>query len=178
MPFMGRLVLFIYNLIILAIGGAMVATSLGWSEPLTYLNWAASTPENRIIMGAVGGLAVLLVIMVLIMLMRGSKGEVHTDEVLVEQGFPGEVSISVAAIKVIIMKAVKHVEGVREIRPSVRQSPDGVVVKLHTMINPDLSVPQLAGSLQTLVKDSLEKIAGLQVAEIKVLVDEFNPVNK
>ena len=178
MPFMGRLVLFIYNLIILAIGGAMLATSLGWSEPLTYLNWAVSTPENRIIMGALGGMVILVVILVLIMLMRGTKGEVHTDEVLVEQGFPGEVSISVAAIKVIIMKAVKHVEGVRETRPIVKQSSDGVVIKLHTTINPDLSVPQLAQSLQAVVKDSLEKIAGLQVAEIKVLVDEFNPVNK
>jgi len=178
MPLMGRLALFIYNLLFLAVAGVVVAISLGWTEPIAYLNWVVSTPENRIIMGALGGLGVLLVVLVLIMSSRGTKGQIHTDEVLVEQGFPGEVSISIAAIKVIIMKAVKHVEGVRETRPMIRQSPEGVVVTLHTMINPDLSVPQLAGSLQAVVKDSLEKIAGLQVAEIKILVDEFNPANK
>jgi len=46
------------------------------------------------------------------------------------------------------------------------------------MINPEHSVPEIAQSLQNVVRDNLEKVGGLQVAEIKVLVDDFNTTSK
>jgi uncharacterized alkaline shock family protein YloU len=175
MPVIGRLVLLVYNLLILVIAGAVIAVSLGWSIPLAYFNMAVSAPENKIIMGTVG---VILGIIALIMLVWATRFSDHTDAVLVEKGLAGEVSISIAAIKVIIMKAVKQVEGVKDLRPIVSWAPGGLMVKLHIMINPEHTVPELAQSLQIAVKDNLEKIGGLQVAEIKVLVDDFNGVSK
>jgi uncharacterized alkaline shock family protein YloU len=159
----------------LIIAGLVVAMSLGWNYPLDYLNLAVSTPGNRIILGAVGA---ILIIVILIILILGLKMPAGSNAVIVEKSTEGEVSISIAATKVIIMKAVKQVEGVKELKPIVGQSPSGLTVKLHTMINPEQSVPELAQSLQTVVKDHLEKIGGLQVAEIKVLVDDFNTGSK
>jgi uncharacterized alkaline shock family protein YloU len=175
MPVIGRLVLLVYNLVLLVIAGAVVAVSLGWSIPLVYFNMAVSAPENKIIMGTVG---VILGIIAIIMLIWGSRFSSHTDAVLVEKGLAGEVYISIAAIKIIIMKAVKQVEGIKDLRPIVSCAPDGLRVKLHTTINTEHTVPELAQALQIAVKDNLEKIGGLQVAEIKVLVDDFNGVSK
>jgi uncharacterized alkaline shock family protein YloU len=175
MPIMTRLVLFIYNLFILAIAGAVVAVSLGWSAPLTFLNAAAATAENRIIMGTVG---LILVIIVLMVLLAGLKAPAGIKTVVVETSTAGEVSMSIPAIKAIIMKAVKQVAGVKEIKPSVGQSTAGLTIKLHAMINPEHNVPEVAQSLQAVVKDQLEKVGGLQVAEVKVLVDDFNPESK
>ena len=42
------------------------------------------------------------------------------------------------------------------------------------MINPELNVPELTAATQQKVKEYLENIGGLQIAEIKVLVDDFN----
>ena len=175
MPVIGRLVLLVYNLLILVIAGAVVAVSMGWSAPLAYFNMAVSTPENKMIMGAVG---ITLGIVALVILVWGARSPARTDTVLVEKGLSGEVSISIAAIKVIIMKAVKQVEGVKDIKSVVCSTTGGVSVKLNIMINPEHTVPELAQSLQAAVKDNLEKIGGLQVAEIKVLVDDFNVVSK
>jgi len=175
MPVIGRLILFVYNLIMLVIAGAVIAISLGWNYPLAYLDLAVSTPENRIILGTVG---IILVVLILVVLVWGLKAPVGTDAVIVDKGLAGEVSISIAATKVIIMKAVKQVEGVKDLRPIVGQTPAGLVVKLHTMINPEQSVPEIAQSLQAVVKDNLEKVGGLQVAEIKVLIDDFNAGSK
>jgi len=173
---MGRLVLFIYNLVILALAGVVIAVSWGWSDPLTYLNAAASTPESRLVLGGVG---IILAIIALIMLVWGLKPSKRVaDTVVVENSMAGEVSMSIAAIKAIIMKAIRQVEGIKELRPEVSNSSAGVIVKLHTMINPEHSVPEIAQSLQNVVRDNLEKVGGLQVAEIKVLVDDFNTASK
>ncbi len=175
MPVIGRIVLLVYNLLMLVISGAVVAVSLGSFDPLAYYNVAVSSPENKIIMGTV---AIIIGIIALIMLIWGLKPSKRTDAVLVEKGLAGEVSISIAAIKVIIMKAVKQVEGVKDLRPIVSYAQGGLTVKLHIMINPEYTVPELAQCLQSAVRDDLEKIGGLQVAEIKVLVDDFNVVSK
>ena len=175
MPVIGRVVITIYNLLMLIIAGLVVALSIGWTEPLIYLNGAVTTSGNRLILGAIG---IILAIVALIMLIWGLRGQAPVQSVLVEKGTVGEISISIAATKTIIMKSIKQVEGVKDLKPTVGQSPAGLMVKLHIMINPEYSVPETAQSIQAAVKDNLEKIGGLQVAEIKVLVDEFNPVSK
>ncbi len=175
MPVMSRMVLFVYNLIMLALAGCVIALSLGWSQPLTYLTGATASLENRMILGAVG---IILGIIALFMLFWGLMPAKRTDSVVVSTGAAGEVSLSVAAVKAIIMKAVKQVDGIKELRPEVGSSTQGVTVKLHTMISPDQSVPDTAQSLQKVVADNLEELGGLKVAQIRVLVDDFSAAGK
>jgi uncharacterized alkaline shock family protein YloU len=156
----------------LAIAGAVIAISLGWSYPLTYLNAVAFTPTSNLIMGTSG---IVLAVIAFIMLMWGLKTSPDIASIVVEKGIAGEVSISIAATKAIIMKAVRQVEGVKELRPTVNSTPTGLTVKLHAMLNPDHNVPETAQLLQCAVRENLEKTGGLQVADIKVLVDDFNP---
>ncbi len=171
MPIMGRLVIFIYNLLILAIAGAVIAISAGWAYPLTYLNAITLTSANNLIMGAIG---IVVAIIAIIMLLWGLKFSPDIAAIVVEKSTDGEVSISIDATKAIIMRAVRQVEGVKELRPTVIPTPAGIMVKLHTMFNPDHNVPESAQLLQCVVRENLEKTGGLQVAEIKVLVDVFN----
>ena len=171
MPLMGRLVIFIYNLLILAIAGVVIAISVGWAYPLTYLNAVTLTSANNLIMGAIG---IVVAIIAFIMLLWGLKTSPGIAAIVVEKSTDGEVSISIDAAKAIIMRAVRQVEGVKELRPTVNPTPAGIIVKLHTMINPDHNVPETSQLLQCVVRENLEKTGGLQVAEIKVLVDVFN----
>jgi uncharacterized alkaline shock family protein YloU len=172
MPLIGRLVIFIYNLLMLAIAGIIIAVSLGWSSPLAYLNAVLTTPMSNLVMGAAG---IVLAIVAFIMLLWGLKTPSGIKAIVVESGEAGEVSISIAATKAIIMRAIRQVEGVRELRPTVIPNPAGLTIKLHVMLNPEYNVPETSQLLQGAVRDQLEKTGGLQVAEIKVLVDEFNP---
>lgn len=167
-----RLLLFVYNLLLIIVAGLAVAASLGRPEPLAYIELALSTPQNRIIVGIVG--VILLVLGVLVFLST-IKLEPRTKSIEVERSLAGEVSITIPAIKIIIMKAVKKVEGIKEIRPVVTNGADGLQVYLHMMINPDISVPELSKNVQDVVRKYLEDIGGLKVAEVKVLVDDLNP---
>ena len=165
-----RLLFFIYNLIFIVIAGAAAAAALGRDEPLTFINLALSTADNRV---AVGLIATVVLVIAVIMVLTSLKIESQPGSIVVVGGLNGDVSISIPAVKAIIMKAVRKVEGIKEIEPSVSNSPEGIMVYLHLMINPDYSVPEMSRSIQIVVKQYLEEIGGLSVAEVKILVDDF-----
>lgn len=171
MPVFWRLVLTIYNIVLFIIAAAAIAVSVGINEPLEYINMIASNRENLIITGTVG---IVLAILALVLLYMGLQRKPGEDNVMVEKGLLGEVSMSTAAIKVIIMKAIRQVNGVKETHSVVKKAPNGLAITLHMMINPELNVPELTSAAQQKVKEYLENIGGLQIAEIKVLVDDFN----
>ena len=175
MSVMWRLVFFLYNLFFMALGVVMVAAAIGRHEPLDYLKIALATPQNRIVFGVVG---ILLLVLAAISVFSNLKREPRVKSVIVESSLSGQVSISEEAVKTIIMKAVKKVEGVKEIKPEVSSGNNGVSVYLHMMINPEYSVPEMSAKIQEMVKEYLEDIGGLQVAEIRILVDDFTPAVK
>ncbi len=170
-----RLVIILYNLILLVLAGAAVVAAMGRPEPLEYINLALSTPENRIIFGT---LAVVLMVIAITALVSALKIEEPGKAINVDSTLAGDVSITVPAVNVIIMKAVKKVQGVRDIRPTVMDGVDGLVVKLHMMINPDHPVPEMSKQVQEVVRQYLEETGGLKVSRVEILVDDFNVANR
>lgn len=172
-----RLALSIYNLLLLGLAGVAVFAAAGRPEPLEYIRLGLSTPQNRVVVGTLG---ILLGVMALLLLFAGLKPSAgrKSDSIVINSELNGQVSITVPAIKLIIMKAVKKVEGVKDIKPAVSSSEEGLVVYLHMMINPEHNVPEMSKNLQQVVKQHLEEIGGLQVSQVKVLVDDFNVANR
>lgn len=170
-----RLVVILYNLVLMALAGAAVAAAMGRPEPLEYINTALSTPENRVIFGTI---AVVLIVVSVTALASALKFTEPGKAINVDSTLAGDVSITVPAVNVIIMKAVKKVQGVRDIRPSVSEGVDGLVVKLHMMINPDHPVPEMSRQVQEVVRQQLEETGGLKVSQVRILVDDFNVANR
>jgi uncharacterized alkaline shock family protein YloU len=170
-----RVLLFCYNLLILAIAVAAMYLAVGKNDLITAVQSFLSSSANQIILGAGAAAVIALTILVMISLF---KGESRPNSIVVSSSLNGQVSITVAAIKTIITKAVKKVDGVKETRSSVTNGPDGVVISLHMMINPEISVPEMSQSVQAIVKEHLETIGGLQVSQVRVLVDDFGNANK
>jgi len=170
MDFTKRLLFFVYNLIFIFLAGAAVGAALGWDEPVAYIKLALSTPQNRI---SVGLVAVVILVIAIMMLGTSLKFESQPKSIVVRTALAGDVSITISAIKAIIMKAVRKVEGIREIEPSISNGPEGIMVYLHAAINPEYSVPEMTKDIQNIVKQYLEDIGGLTVAEVKILVDDF-----
>lgn len=170
-----RVVLFCYNLLILAIAVAAMYLAVGKNELITAVQSFLGSSVNQIILGASAAVVIALTILIMISLF---KGESKPTSVVVSNSLNGQVSITVAAIKTIITKAVRKVDGVKETRSSVTDGPDGVVIYLHMMINPEKSVPEITQSVQAVVKEHLETIGGLQVSQVRVLIDDFGNANK
>lgn len=172
---LGRVVLFFYNLLILGLAVFAMYLAVGYTDPILAVQAYLSNSVNQIILGAAAAVVIALTILVMVSLL---KGESKPTSIVVNKSLNGQVSITVAAIKTIITKAVRRIDGVKETRSSVTHGPDGVTIYLHMMINPDISVPEMSQNVQAAVKEQLETIGGLQVAEVRVLVDDFGNANK
>lgn len=170
-----RVVVFLYSILFFCLSGIAIIAALGRPEPLEYFTLALSTPSNRIIFGIV---AIALLVIATLTLISSLKVNTKPTSISVVNTLVGEVTITVPAIKVIIMKAIKKVEGIKEVKTSVNSNAEGLIVNLHIMIDPELSVPETSKKIQDIVKKYLEEIGGLPVAEIKILVDDFGTTNK
>lgn len=175
MSVLWRIVLFFYNLLLLVLAGSVVVSAFGVGQPLTYVNAAFSTSESRMAAGAVG---IALAVLAIILLVSGLKFKRSPQSIIIDSSLAGQISITVPAIKTIIMKAVKKVDGIKEIRPVVTSRPDGLEIYLHLMVNPDCSMEEMGQAIQSVVKEYVEKIGGVQVAAVKLLVDDFKATGK
>ena len=175
MNILQRCLFFVYNLLMVIVSAAAAAAALGRPEPVSYINLALSTPQNRL---AVGLVATIFLVLALIVLLTNFKIEAKTNSIVVDSTLAGDISITIPAIKAIIVKALRKIEGVKETTSVINNSPEGLIVYLHMMINPDYSVPEMSKSIQTVVKQYLENTGGLKVAEVKILVDDMNVSSK
>lgn len=167
-----RFLIVIYNLLIIIVAGIIVAMSIGRPEPMYYLEMMLSTQQYRLIAGLV---AVAVIVIGLFgiagaLKSRKEKEAIPSNQVLVQNGFDGEVYMSMDAIRVLINRAVKKLDGTREVDSKIAQTPEGLVIELQSRINPELAVPELSKAIQSAVKDDLEKVGGLQVATVNVLI--------
>ncbi|MGE5544573.1 MAG: alkaline shock response membrane anchor protein AmaP [Bacillota bacterium] len=164
-------VLALYNLVLIGLSVIAVALALGNTEPLLWINEALSTSQNRLITGGTGVLLAVVGLYLMIQLFRSGQ----ETEVLVQESDAGKVIITVPAIKQIVLKAVKQVEGVREAKPEVTNEKNGVVVSLTLMVNPDYKIPEMTATVQEKVAALLEEVGGLRVAHVRIKVDDFAP---
>jgi len=159
----------LYNLLLIGLSAIIIALALGNTEPLQWINQIFGTVQNRILSGSVG---IILALVGIILLVRLFSSEQET-EIVVQDSIAGKVVMTVPAIKQIVLKAVKQVEGVREIKPEVANGRNGVVVSLTLMVNPDYKIPEMTAQVQEKVAKLLEEVGGLKVAEVRIKVDDF-----
>lgn len=173
-----RLVIFLYSLILMVLSGITVIAAIGRPEPMEYINMALSTPQNRIIAGVVAIAVFVITLMSLLSAFKLENKQPTSSAFTIQNTLTGQISITVPAVKAIIMKAIKKVEGVKGVESSLVNGTEGLIVNLHIMISPEQSVPETTKNVQDIVKKHLEEIGGLQVAEVKIVVDDFGTSNQ
>ncbi|HWQ74012.1 MAG TPA: alkaline shock response membrane anchor protein AmaP [Syntrophomonas sp.] len=164
-----RVLLTVYNILMIVIASAVLAASFSVFDPQPYLQ-AAFNEQNRLYTTLTALLLLLLAVDFLIQSWRSLSLD---DGIVVREGLQGQVTMTVAAIKLMIMKSLRQIEGIREVRPEISKDKTGLTVKLHMMIIPELNVPEVTAKAQQLVKEHLESVGGLQVNAVKVKIDDF-----
>lgn len=90
------------------------------------------------------------------------------------QGELGEYRISFDALENMVLQATRGIEGVRDTRTRLSVSDRGLVIYVRIATLPDIKVPDLAGEIQKNVKEYVQDISGVDVAEVKVLVENIS----
>jgi uncharacterized alkaline shock family protein YloU len=90
------------------------------------------------------------------------------------QGELGEYRISFDALESMVLQAARDIEGVQNARTRLSVSDAGLVIYVRIATLPDIKVPDLAGEIQKNVRNYVQDISGVDVAEVKVLVENIS----
>jgi uncharacterized alkaline shock family protein YloU len=90
----------------------------------------------------------------------------------------GSLSITVPTLQDIAIRTAKTVEGVKETCCEVLPLEGGVKVCFRVEPVNDVVLPQMGSQLQSLVKEQMETLTGINVLEVNVMVANAQPVNK
>ena len=169
MSIIWRLVLFLYNLIIIALAVIALALATGQKEPVYYLNIFLANPQNAFILAAASIGLLIIAVIVLFKVLRADSGPTL---IVLRSDTRGEVMISIPAVNTLIMKAVKKVEGSKEVKAKIKPGSKGLTVQVRTLVDPEYNVPELTENMQEVIINDLETIGGLKIDKVIVLVDE------
>ncbi len=174
MKLFNRFLAVIFSLILIIISLMSLFMALGWTIPLDYLNQAFVSDNNRWMIGITSAIVIICALYLMFSILFRST----VTQTRIANNDYGEVSITIPAVEVLVKKAAFQIKGVREVKPLIRCTPEGIAVFIKTGMLPETVIPQSAQDLQTTVKDYLEQTAGLQVVEIKVLITHVSQETK
>lgn len=157
--------------LLVVIGLYILAMSTGWALPYALLldgiQWLrANTWEGLII-------AIFVLILGILPFLRPKKIPDHTFRTVSQLG---EVRVTVDAIGDLIVRSAQMMNGVRLVKPLIKQREDGLEILLDCQFNPEAIIPEVSEQLQNQIKEDVERLTGIKVAEVKVLVRRLDSV--
>jgi hypothetical protein len=164
-----RIILTIYTFSLTFISFITVATALGWLVPLEFVWTSLHTTNGRWVFGLIGGVFFVVSIRLLYFAFRRTS----TSRMLIHDTALGQVDITFGAIENLVERVGHHLDGIRDIRPTVAANDDGISVKLVIGVSPDTNVPQLADELQNNIKRYVRRVVGLPVTNVDVHVRDI-----
>jgi uncharacterized alkaline shock family protein YloU len=124
---------------------------------------------NALILAAVG-LVLLLVSIKLVFCGRGHK-EVQPAVALIRQSEIGGSYITLSAIDSMVQKHCRQQTKVRDCSSALRTTDTGVAISLRLSVLPDTDIVTLTDELQKSLKEYIETLTGVNVAEVGILVE-------
>ncbi len=166
-----RILLFLWGLILLA-GAILVFVAMAnravWHSIFTQLQqilFNDGTSFWVLILIALA-LAVLGIFHIVVALFRHKSSLLAT----VSANEEGQVNISLNAIDNVVTRAAFQVENIKEVKTQIKPVDNGIAIYLKVVVPPNTKIPETAATLQKVVKEQIELMTGLKVAEVKVLV--------
>lgn len=143
----------------------------GWMEPLNYLRVVLdyTNPNGRWLTGVLSTLSLVVAIRFLYYGFRRDR----PWQTLIRQTEMGEVRISLSAVENLVAKVARGLKGVRDVRASVFRTPGGLGVRVRGVVSPEVNVPETARSIQRAVTDYTRNVVGVEVTEVKVMVQNI-----
>lgn len=145
---------------------------------LNLMPWSAVTNAVGIFYGLVAGREELGVIGLLLFLAGVRLGQLSLGQkdkkgIVVQETSLGKVKVSLTAVENLVRKLLNPLSEIREVKPSIRGARGKTSITLRIAIIPETNLPQLTERIQTLVKEEVWDILGIEISEVKVLVDNM-----
>lgn len=172
MKIVNRLIYVVLILLLIFVSVLGFLGSLGLLPNLaTGIYQALTNPSLRWIVTLVSAVLTIAGIYLLGMAFRWEQ---QSGAAVVTQSSLGDISITLNAFESLVRRSAKQVEGVRDLKPSVVAGRDGINIRLRVTTMPEVNIPQVSDQLQETVKHQVEALTGVQVQNVKVVVEDIS----
>ena len=169
MKFIDRILLYIYSFFILMVSLILIVNTFNHQTYLLINNFLkdyGQAPEYIVIL-------VVLFFISIRFLIAGVKVKKTKAVSIVKYTSGGEINISISTIEGMTIKAIRPINGLREVKAIVDLLEDGLLIKIHTLVIGDTNIPETANLVQKNVKDYIEKYTEIEVKEVKVHINNI-----
>ncbi|HOB08081.1 MAG: alkaline shock response membrane anchor protein AmaP [Limnochordia bacterium] len=163
MAVLDRIILSVVIVVLLVMGVLAAATTFGNNMLLDWLIRIQTVKLD-------GFLLVLIMLLLALYLVLMLVNELKTDKrAIVSQTPLGDVRINIQTISGLVYQAVRAIEGVKDAKVSIGDV-QPLQLNLKLQLLPDYQIPQLAETVQASIRDYLQQIVGIEVAQVNVTV--------
>ncbi|MEW9699131.1 alkaline shock response membrane anchor protein AmaP [Paenibacillus sp. SI8] len=165
-----RLLLLLYSLIVFVASIIVLCTASSWipkaQADLTLNNFYMD--KNYAYPAIVISLIVLLIsIRFLFIALRRSRSQAPSID---QRTDFGDIRISMETVENLSLKAAGRTKGVKDLRARVKVNQSGLEITIRTVVDGETSIPELTEDMQSTVKNYIEEITGIPVANVTVFV--------
>jgi uncharacterized alkaline shock family protein YloU len=165
-----KLLLFICSLIILASSVAALGAAAGVipedglleAVRVPYDGWGARTAV--IVVSAV---LLLISLRLLYVSLRRSGGAAASID---QRTDFGDIRISLETVENLALKAASRQRGVQDLRARIRVTDAGIDISIRAVVDGDSPIPALSEEMQRTVREYVEEITGIPVANVAVFI--------
>lgn len=176
-----RIVLFLFSIATAIIGVMAVLAGFRILSESYLSSWVAllyKQSDYRLIVIAVGLLLFVGSIYLLYRSVYVKRTEKPT-KYLVTETESGQVRISVDAIEEIALNSIKSVAGIKEPKIKVQLDENQhALVKLSALVSGNRPIPELSEELQVIIKQEVEQVVGIPLANVEIAISNLTTINK
>ncbi len=136
-----------------------------------YIYW----PNSVMIISV--SLVVLLVLLRIFYVTCSSGSRRAPASVVIRHDDGGSVNVTIATLSAIVERTVAGTEGVKACRNHILPKEEGMNIVLRVTLNEDVPIPEKTAEIQEKLKESVQRLTGLTVAQVHVMVEQA-PVKK
>lgn len=172
-----KLLLFLYSIVIGIISVVFVCVGFAWineSLSVDFIETLYSNSNYLIALAIVG--IVLFLISLRFFIVSLSRSTVSSQSVDQRTEY-GDIRISIETMENLALKAAMKVRGVKDLKARVKATDTGMDIVLRTVVDGEVSIPQLTEEIQISVKNYLEEITGIPVTNVSVYIANIIQTN-
>ena len=161
MKFFTVLAVFFYTIVFFLIGGILITFALGWlnvQDIYKIVEYTQLSLNSKIITGMTG----LLLIIISVFLAQLILGGIEKEKTIAFNTPTGQVTIALSAVEDLIKRLSRNFSEIKDIRPNVIANKRGVEVNLRVILQSEVSIPDLTGHLQEMIKTRIQEMLGIE----------------
>jgi len=161
MKIFNSLILAFYTIVFLIVGGLLIAYSLTLITPddiNLMVKYLPTEGNYRLIIGLVGVSIIVISLSILLI----ALGSFQQEKTIAYDNPDGQITVSLSAIEDLIKRLSSEFDEVKELKPNVKTTKEGVEIYCKTILNQGRSIPQATEEIQNSIKNKIQNILGIE----------------